>query len=93
MKKSYVVSYDITDDRMRTKASETLKDYGTRVQKSVFECRLRKKAVTELKGKLEGLIDMEQDSILIYPLCKKCIDQKQSMGVNTAIREEAFQIL
>ncbi|MBF0226750.1 MAG: CRISPR-associated endonuclease Cas2 [Desulfobacterales bacterium] len=29
-KKFYVISYDIVDDRKRSKISETLKDYGTR---------------------------------------------------------------
>lgn len=39
-KKLYVISYDIVDDRKRTKTVDTLKDYGRRVQKSVFECCL-----------------------------------------------------
>ena len=34
----YVVSYDIVDDARRTRVHATLKDYGTPVQYSVFEC-------------------------------------------------------
>ena len=36
----YVVSYDITSDRLRNKIAKTLEGYGTRIQYSVFECRL-----------------------------------------------------
>ena len=35
-----VVSYDIPDDRRRLRLANTLKDFGIRVQYSVFECRL-----------------------------------------------------
>jgi len=35
-----VVSYDIPDDRRRLQLSKALKDFGKRVQWSVFECHL-----------------------------------------------------
>lgn len=35
-----VVSYDVREDRRRTRLAHTLKDFGERVQLSVFECRL-----------------------------------------------------
>ena len=37
-KKYYIVSYDISNDKKRTKMLRLLKNYGVRVQKSVFEC-------------------------------------------------------
>jgi len=38
---SYVVTYDIEDDKKRRRMSEELLNFGgVRVQKSVFECRL-----------------------------------------------------
>ncbi|GAB5046629.1 CRISPR-associated endonuclease Cas2 [Thermodesulfovibrio sp. TK110] len=50
----YVVVYDISDDRERLKVDKLLKNYGFRVQKSVFECRLneslKKKLISELKS-------------------------------------------
>ena len=36
----YVVSYDLSDDRERSKASDIIGAYGFRVQYSVFECRM-----------------------------------------------------
>jgi len=35
-----VVSYDIVDDKRRTKLAKKLCDFGKRVQYSVFECDL-----------------------------------------------------
>jgi CRISPR-associated protein Cas2 len=37
-----VVAYDISDDPRRTKLHNTLKNFGTPVQYSVFECILAK---------------------------------------------------
>ena len=39
----YVVSYDISSDRLRNKVARTLEGYGTRIQYSVFECKLSEK--------------------------------------------------
>ena len=35
-----LVTYDIKDDKKRNKVCNILKDYGNRVQYSVFECYL-----------------------------------------------------
>jgi CRISPR-associated endonuclease Cas2 len=44
-----LVSYDIPDDRRRTKLAHTLKDFGQRVQYSVFECLLTADQVAHLE--------------------------------------------
>ena len=36
----YLVSYDIESDRLRKKISDTLENYGIRIQYSVFECEI-----------------------------------------------------
>src|ERR1035441_8977781 len=41
----YLISYDVTDDSRRRHAFEALKDFGRRVQYSVFECNLGYKGV------------------------------------------------
>ena len=37
----YLISYDVTDDARRRHVMEALKDFGRRVQYSVFECNTR----------------------------------------------------
>ncbi len=63
----YAVAYDITDDKEREKIARLLKNYGFRVQKSVFECRLTRKDKQRLIDELEGL-NVKTGSIKIYRL-------------------------
>ena len=51
----YAVVYDITSDAERARVDKVLKNFGFRIQKSVFECRLNKKGRDELIEKLERL--------------------------------------
>ncbi len=70
-----VVSYDIADDRRRAMVYKVLKDYGTRVQYSVFECRLNSSQLQGLLLKLARLINQQEDSINYYFLCGACIQR------------------
>jgi CRISPR-associated protein Cas2 len=67
-----LVSYDVPDDRRRTCLAHALKDFGERVQYSVFECRLDERALQTLRERVTRLIDPEEDSLRIYRLCKEC---------------------
>jgi len=67
-----VVSYDIPEDRRRTKVCNLLKDYGQRVQYSVFECELRPRDLQRLKERLKPLLDLEEDDVRFYRLCQEC---------------------
>jgi CRISPR-associated protein Cas2 len=60
-----VVSYDISDNRRRTKMMKALEGFGTHVQFSVFECRLRPNEISEMRGKLKKLTG-RQDSVRLY---------------------------
>lgn len=61
-----IVSYDITDDRLRNKLYETLKDYGNPVQYSIFECNLNKNQFFDMKKKTDEFIKSKKDSIRYY---------------------------
>jgi CRISPR-associated protein Cas2 len=75
-----VVSYDISDDRRRDQAAQLLLDYGVRVQRSVYECRLDTDAFARMKARLEALIDWETDSVRYYFLCRRCEDRIEASG-------------
>lgn len=78
----YVVSYDITSDRLRRKVASELKNYGRRVQYSVFECTLTEARYSKMYGKLLKLCsDSESDSIRIYTLCENCTKKITSVGL------------
>lgn len=63
----YAVVYDISSDRERGRVDKTLKDFGFRVQKSVFECRLDKRGKRELIDRLKDL-NIQTGFIKIYRL-------------------------
>ena len=76
-----VVAYDIVSDKRRNEVANVLKDYGTRINFSVFECEINKESLSELKSKIAGIISRKKDSIVFYEICKSCNDKKEYMGV------------
>ena len=88
-----VVSYDITDDRRRSRVARVLEDHGTRVQYSVFDCLLNEKALLALKGALDRLIDHETDSVRFYRLCASCRGGIELLGRGTVLTGEDIIIL
>lgn len=68
----FVISYDIQDDRKRNQVCKTLKNFGERVQYSVFECELDGRQLIRLKDQLERIIDNKTDSLVFYALCQSC---------------------
>ena len=70
-----VVSYDIEDDRARNRIAEVLKDYGKRVQYSVFECQLEPELVAEMRMDLEKIPRGKRDEIRLYFLCARCSER------------------
>jgi CRISPR-associated protein Cas2 len=88
-----VVSYDVTDNRRRTKLAHALKDFGERVQLSVFECRLDEKQVAKLRARVARLIKPEEDSVRIYRLCSECSARLELLGVGTVTEDPAVFVL
>lgn len=78
----YVVSYDISSDRIRNKVAKELKNYGKRVQYSVFECNITKKRYGEMYTRLCKLtVKMDVGNIKIYSICENCIEKISVIGV------------
>lgn len=63
----YALVYDISSDRERSKVDRLLKDFGFRVQKSVFECRLGRRDKEELLRRLEKL-EIKTGFVKVYKL-------------------------
>jgi CRISPR-associated protein Cas2 len=69
----YLVCFDISDDRIRTRVSKLLERYGDRVQKSVFEITLRSPAaLKKLQQQLTDLMLPEEHQLRFYRLCSQC---------------------
>ena len=74
-----VVSYDIPHDRRRTRLHRTLKNFGTPVQYSVFECVLDPKDFPRLQAAVQRLITPD-DHVRYYRLCEHCAQQIMALG-------------
>ena len=70
-----VVSYDISNDKLRTKFAKYLSRFGHRLQYSVFEIDNSEKIVNniinDLKNKYEKSFSQE-DSVNIFKLSSSC---------------------
>jgi len=69
----YAISYDIRDNRRRLQVAKVLKDFGERVQLSVFEARLESRDLERLQTRVLKHLDLDQDSLRLYPLCAACV--------------------
>lgn len=74
-----VVSYDIPEDRRRTKVMKTLKNYGAHVQYSVFECQLEENELRALRRKLVKLV-RQGDSIRLYFIGRDDVQRIEVLG-------------
>ena len=91
---TYDVNTESSEGRRRLyKVAKLCKDYGRRVQNSVFECVLTEMQLTELKHKIETVIDSVQDSIRIYYLNKNQNRRIITMGKDTSIDVEGTLII
>lgn len=75
----YLISYDITSNKVRNKLAKTLEGYGRRVQYSVFECSISRERFNELYRKMVKLVEKDPDgNVRCYQLCGNC-EQKLIM--------------
>jgi len=87
-----IVSYDIIDDKKRTKLAKSLLNFGKRVQYSVFECDLGSAKIEEMKKRALEFVDLEKDSLRIYRLCQACTTQIESFGIKKGWESEDIVI-
>lgn len=76
-----IISYDIRDNKRRTKIHKILKSYGEWVQYSIFECELTETNYAKLRLRLSKLIKKDDnDNIRFYFMCKCCQNKIERIG-------------
>jgi len=68
MRNTYLVCYDITEDKRREKVFKVCKNHGGHLQFSVFECDLTASELTGLKRELMAVISLAEDQVLFVSL-------------------------
>jgi len=82
---TYDVSLEEAGQRRLRRVAQACKDYGTRVQKSVFECHVGDKEWAQLKMRLLSEINMEKDSLRFYFLDEKAIERIEHHGTSKPV--------
>ncbi len=89
----FMISYDVVDDKKRLRLMNLLKDYGTRVQKSVFECNLKEDVYSRLKAEIEKIIDRKKDRVRYYRLCEVCVGRVEISGWGEVTEDDEFILI
>lgn len=76
----FVVAYDITSNKRRTKVHKILSGFGEWTQYSLFELFVNDKELVLLQNKLEKVLDPKHDSVRFYPLCGLCVKRVETVG-------------
>ena len=79
---------------VKTQGARIIKDYGVRVQKSIFEVDVDGRRFNEMKGRVEDLIEASEDGVKYFPLCEKCAGTVEIIGQGIFINpDEDYTIL
>ena len=67
----HLIAYDVREPKRLRRVAKHLEGYGTRVQYSVFRCRLDHLTLEKLHWELAQMMAAEDD-LLVIPLCGSC---------------------
>ena len=85
---SYDVASDDTGQRRLRRVARACKDYGQRVQYSVFECIVDPARWTILKERLVSEIDPEKDSLRFYYLGSNYKHRMEHIGAKPSVEQD-----
>jgi CRISPR-associated protein Cas2 len=68
MRASYLVCYDVADDKRLRKVFQTMRNYGDHLQFSVFECQFTAMDLARCRAELSALIHHTEDQVLFVHL-------------------------
>ena len=88
-----VIAYDVCCNKKRSRIFQLLKEIGINSQRSVFECELTAEESHTLLLRLQQFIDPQKDSLLVYPLCRRCAAGVHILGQGIPIIHTDWEVL
>lgn len=67
----HLIAYDVREPKRLRRVARILEGYGTRIQYSIFRCRLDREALEKLHWELSKEMDVTDD-LLVMPMCACC---------------------
>ena len=68
MRTSYIVCYDICEEKRLRKVYQAMRNYGDHLQYSVFECQLTPMDLARCRAELGKIINHSEDQVLFVDL-------------------------
>ena len=68
MRTTYIVCYDVSNDKRLRRVFKTCRNYGDHLQYSVFECDLNEAEMVSLQRELGEIINHVEDQVLFIAL-------------------------
>lgn len=84
MRNTFLVTYDIGEDRRLAKVHKTMRGFGDHLQYSVFECQLTRADLARCRHLLSTIIDHRGDQVLFVDPDRKLF------GLCLAVRRDPF---
>lgn len=75
-----VAAYDVCHDDRRSRLAAVLQSMGDRIQRSVFVLSVTEEDVALLKAKAIEILDLDQDSLYLFPQCHRCWESVGCIG-------------
>jgi CRISPR-associated protein Cas2 len=88
-----LLTYDISDNKTRTRLHKFLKEFGLNTQKSVFECDVDDIGLKKIRRYVVENLDPENDSVRIYKVCSRCIRKVIISGQGIKITQLDYAII
>lgn len=92
-KQFWVVVYDIADTRRLRRVAKHMEGYGTRVQRSVFDCWLSEADLDKLRASLNDIIAPGIDSVRFYHVCDHCRQRSERDTETQFMERHTFYIV
>ncbi|MFZ3071223.1 MAG: CRISPR-associated endonuclease Cas2 [Anaerolineaceae bacterium] len=88
-----VIVYDISNDKRRTKLHKLLKNFGSPVQYSVFECILSLAEIEKMKKDVKKILRPKTDHLRYYSLCNACKKKVEIIGRVEIVEEKLKRLV
>ncbi len=83
-----IAAYDIANPKRLQRIAKIMKDYGLRVQKSIFEVDVDERMFAVMKWRVEAEMDLSKDGVKYFPLCGRCCDTVITFGRGMKTEEQ-----
>ena len=89
----FIITYDIEKNNTRTRLAKKLKDFGPRVQYSVFEADITEAELHKLRKMLKNVPLGKDDSIRLYQICASCLAKIEIWGSGEITQDAKYYIV